>query len=52
MATNIDQSRQPEPTDRRRLILSVGWSLLIFVLCLFDTDQDFRASFEQEGGAT
>ena len=35
MATNSDQPRQPEPTDRRRLVLSVGWSLLIFVLCLF-----------------
>ncbi len=35
MATNSDQPRPPEPTDRRRLILSVGWSLLIFVLCLF-----------------
>jgi protein-S-isoprenylcysteine O-methyltransferase Ste14 len=34
-ATNYEQSRQPEPTDRRRLVLSVGWSLLIFVLCLF-----------------
>ena len=32
---NIDQPRPPEPTDRRRLILSVGWSLLIFVLFLF-----------------
>ncbi len=35
MATNSDQPRPPEPTDRRRLIVSVGWSLLIFVLCLF-----------------
>ena len=35
MATNSDQPRQPEPIDRRRLIRSVGWSLLIFVLCLF-----------------
>ncbi len=35
MATNRDQTRQPEPTDRRRLVLSVGSSLLIFVLCLF-----------------
>jgi protein-S-isoprenylcysteine O-methyltransferase Ste14 len=35
MATNIDQQGQPEPTDRRRLIASVGWSLLIFLLCLF-----------------
>jgi protein-S-isoprenylcysteine O-methyltransferase Ste14 len=35
MVTNSDQSRHPEPTDRRRLILSVGWSLLIFLLCLF-----------------
>jgi protein-S-isoprenylcysteine O-methyltransferase Ste14 len=35
IATNSDHSRQPEQTDRRRLVLSVGWSLLIFVLCLF-----------------
>jgi protein-S-isoprenylcysteine O-methyltransferase Ste14 len=35
MATNSDQPGTPEPTDRRRLILSVGWSLLIYVLCLF-----------------
>jgi protein-S-isoprenylcysteine O-methyltransferase Ste14 len=35
MVTNSDRPRPPEPTDRRRLILSVGWSLLIFVLCLF-----------------
>jgi len=35
MATNGDQQIQPEPTDRIRLVVSVGWSLLIFVLCLF-----------------
>ena len=35
MANASDQSRQPEPTDRRRLVLSVGSSLLIYVLCLF-----------------
>jgi protein-S-isoprenylcysteine O-methyltransferase Ste14 len=35
MATASDQPRQPEQTDRRRLILSIGWSLLIYVLCLF-----------------
>jgi protein-S-isoprenylcysteine O-methyltransferase Ste14 len=35
MATNSNQPRPSEPTDRRRLVLSVGWSLLIFVLCLF-----------------
>jgi protein-S-isoprenylcysteine O-methyltransferase Ste14 len=35
MLTNSDQPRPSEPTDRRRLVLSVGWSLLIFVLCLF-----------------
>src|SRR5271166_6782844 len=35
MTTNSDQVRQPEPTDRRRLILGVGWTLLIFLLCLF-----------------
>ena len=34
MATNSDQVRQPEPTDRRRLIHGVEWTLLIFVLCL------------------
>ena len=35
MVTNSDLPRPPEPTDRRRLILNIGWSLLIFVLCLF-----------------
>jgi protein-S-isoprenylcysteine O-methyltransferase Ste14 len=35
MTTNRDHPRQPEPTDRRRLVLGVGWTLLIFVLCLF-----------------
>jgi protein-S-isoprenylcysteine O-methyltransferase Ste14 len=35
MATNIDRQSQPELMDRRRLIASIGWSLLIFVLCLF-----------------
>ena len=35
MATNSDQVRQPEQTDRRLLFLGVGWTLLIFVLCLF-----------------
>jgi hypothetical protein len=35
MATTSDQPLQPEPTDRRRLFLSVGWTLIIFVLCLF-----------------
>jgi hypothetical protein len=35
MVTTSDQQSQPEPTDRRRFILSVVWSLLIFVLCLF-----------------
>src|ERR1017187_3972482 len=34
MTIASDQQSQPEPTDRRRLIVSVGWSL-IFVLCLF-----------------
>jgi protein-S-isoprenylcysteine O-methyltransferase Ste14 len=34
MVTSSDQPRQPERTDRHRLIISVGWSLLIFVLCL------------------
>ena len=31
MATNGDQLRQPELTDRRRLFLGVGRTLLIFV---------------------
>jgi protein-S-isoprenylcysteine O-methyltransferase Ste14 len=35
MASNSDQPRPPEPTDRRRLVLSAGSSLLIFILCLF-----------------
>ena len=35
MATNSEQQGQPEQTDRRRLILGVGWTLLISVLCLF-----------------
>ncbi len=35
MATISDQPRQPEATDRRRLIQGVGWTLLIFVLVLF-----------------
>jgi protein-S-isoprenylcysteine O-methyltransferase Ste14 len=30
-----DQPRQPEATDRRRLILSIGLTLVFFVLCLF-----------------
>ena len=35
MATNDDQQRQPEPIDRRRLIISTTSSLLVLVLCLF-----------------
>src|ERR1022692_67593 len=35
MATNSEQQGQPEQTDRRRLILGVGWTLLISVLSLF-----------------
>jgi protein-S-isoprenylcysteine O-methyltransferase Ste14 len=35
MATNTDQPPRPEPTDARRLVASVGWTLLIFILCLF-----------------
>ena len=35
MVTNSDLPRPPESTDRRRFILNVGSSLLIFVLCLF-----------------
>jgi protein-S-isoprenylcysteine O-methyltransferase Ste14 len=35
MATHSDQPRQPEPIDRRRLIISTTSSLLILVLCMF-----------------
>ena len=35
MATNSEQITHPEPIDRRRLIASTGWSLLIFIICLF-----------------
>jgi hypothetical protein len=35
MLTNTYQPRQPEPIDRRRLIISTTSSLLILVLCLF-----------------
>ena len=35
MATDNDQSRRPEPIDRRRLIISTVSSLLILLLCLF-----------------
>jgi protein-S-isoprenylcysteine O-methyltransferase Ste14 len=35
MATISDQQRQPEEIDRRRLVLSLGGSLLFFVLGLF-----------------
>ncbi len=35
MATTSDQPRQPEPIDRRRLIISTTSSLLILVLCMF-----------------
>jgi protein-S-isoprenylcysteine O-methyltransferase Ste14 len=35
MMTISDQPRKPERTDRRRFVLSVGCSMLIFVLCLF-----------------
>ena len=35
MPTNSDQRRQPEPIDRRRLVLSLGVSLLVIMLCLF-----------------
>ena len=35
MATDSDQQGQPEPIDRPRLFLSTGWSLLIFIICLF-----------------
>jgi protein-S-isoprenylcysteine O-methyltransferase Ste14 len=35
MATSSDQPRHPEPIDRRRLFVSVGCSLLVFVLLLF-----------------
>ena len=35
MTTISDQPRQPEPINRRRLILGIGLTLLGFVLCLF-----------------
>jgi protein-S-isoprenylcysteine O-methyltransferase Ste14 len=35
MTTEGDRGRQPERIDRRRLFLSLGWTLLAFVLCLF-----------------
>jgi protein-S-isoprenylcysteine O-methyltransferase Ste14 len=35
MADSSDQPRHPKETDRRRLVLGVGWTLFIFVLCLF-----------------
>src|SRR3954447_2557826 len=35
MATQRCQPRQPEPIDRRRLIISTTSSLLVLVLCLF-----------------
>jgi protein-S-isoprenylcysteine O-methyltransferase Ste14 len=35
MTTEGDRGRQPEQIDRRRLALSVGWTLLGLVLCLF-----------------
>ena len=35
MVTNGDHQGQPEQTNRRRLFLGVGWTLLIFLLCLF-----------------
>ncbi len=35
MATNSDHPQQPEQIDRRRLVLSLGGSLLFFVLGLF-----------------
>ena len=35
MATDGVQPRQPETADRRRLLVGVGWTLLILVLCLF-----------------
>jgi isoprenylcysteine carboxyl methyltransferase (ICMT) family protein YpbQ len=35
MTTNSEQPRHPEPTDRRRLITSTVWTLLILALCLF-----------------
>ena len=35
MATNSDQTRHPEPIDRRRMVLSTGLSLLLIMLSLF-----------------
>ncbi len=29
------QARQTEPIDRRRLVASIGWTLIVFLLCLF-----------------
>ena len=42
MATNTDQQLQTERTDRRRLVVSVVWSMLIFVLCLFLPAEPWR----------
>ncbi len=35
MTTSSEQQRQPEPIDRRRLMISTTSSLLVLVLCLF-----------------
>ncbi len=34
MATNNDQTKHPEPIDRRRMVLSTGLSLLLIILSL------------------
>ena len=35
MTTSGAEPRHPEPIDRRRLITSTLWTLIVFVLCLF-----------------
>ena len=35
MATDSVPPRQPETADRRRLLVGVGWTLLVLALCLF-----------------
>ena len=35
MTTDGVPPRQPEAADRRRLLVGVGWTFLILVLCLF-----------------
>src|SRR5947209_16951707 len=35
MTTELGRERQPEQLDRRRLVLSLVWTLVGLVLCLF-----------------